>query len=96
MWSAEQLPEEEQEAPGKLDLWIEKHFAGETAEKIILYTAVVIVIAFAIFLFSSSPPCSPACWHISSPWALAWLGGGNAPSRRFPRLSLAELQTEGN
>jgi uncharacterized protein YqhQ len=55
MWSAEQLPEEEQEDPSKLDLWIKKHFSGETAEKIILYTAVVIGIGIAVFLFSLVP-----------------------------------------
>lgn len=55
MWSAEQLPEEEREEPDKLDLWIKKHFSGETAEKIILYTAVVLGIGLAVFLFSFIP-----------------------------------------
>ena len=41
-WSAEQQPEDEQGEPDKFDLWIQKHFSDETAEKIILYTAVVL------------------------------------------------------
>ena len=44
-WSAEQQPEDEQGEPDKFDLWIQKHFSDETAEKIILYTAVVLGIA---------------------------------------------------
>jgi uncharacterized protein YqhQ len=55
MWSAEQLPEEEQGEPGWLDRWIEKHFSSETAEKLIIYVAVVLGIAFAVLLFSFVP-----------------------------------------
>ncbi len=54
-WSAEQLPEEEQGEPDKLDLWIQKHFSNETAEKIILTLAVVLGIALAVGLFALLP-----------------------------------------
>ncbi len=54
-WSAEQLPEDEQEEPGKFDLWVAKHFSGETAEKIVIYTAVVLGIALAVGLFALLP-----------------------------------------
>ena len=47
-WSAEQQPEDEQGEPDKFDLWIQKHFSDETAEKIILYTAVVLGIALLV------------------------------------------------
>ena len=55
LWSAEQLPEDEQAEPGKLDLWIEAHFSSEKAEKIIIYTAAVIGIGFSVLLFSILP-----------------------------------------
>ena len=54
-WSAEQQPEDEQGEPDKFDLWIQKHFSGETAEKIILYTAVVLGIALSVGLFALLP-----------------------------------------
>ncbi|MBQ3275450.1 MAG: DUF1385 domain-containing protein [Oscillospiraceae bacterium] len=54
-WSAEQLPEDEQGEPSKFDLWVEKHFSGETAEKIIIYTAVVLGIVLAVGLFALLP-----------------------------------------
>jgi uncharacterized protein YqhQ len=55
IWSAEQLPEEEQEEPDKLETWIRKHFPDDKAEKLVIYTAVVIGIAFAVLLFSLMP-----------------------------------------
>ena len=55
LWSAEQLPEEEQEEPGKLDLWIQAHFPGDKAEKVIIYSAAVIGILFSVLLFSILP-----------------------------------------
>ncbi len=55
MWSAEQLPEEEQGEPDKFDLWVQKHFSGEAAEKIIIYSAVVLGILLAVVLFSLLP-----------------------------------------
>ena len=54
-WSAEQLPEEEQEQPDKLEQWIQKHFPNETAEKIIVYIAVVLGIALSVGLFALLP-----------------------------------------
>ncbi len=55
MWSAEQLPEDEQGEPDKFDLWVQKHFSGEAAEKIIITVAVVLGIGLAIVLFSLLP-----------------------------------------
>ena len=54
-WSAEQLPEDEQGEPSKFDLWIQNHFSGEAAEKIIIYTAVVLGIVLAVGLFALLP-----------------------------------------
>ena len=55
MWSAEQLPEEDQGEPDKLELWIQKHFPGETAEKMIVTLAVVLGIALSVGLFALLP-----------------------------------------
>ena len=55
MWSAEQLPEEEQGEPDKLELWIQKHFPNETAEKLIIYLAVALGIAMSVGLFALLP-----------------------------------------
>ena len=54
-WSAEQLPEDEQGEPDKFDLWVQKHFSSETAEKIIIYTAVVLGVVLAVGLFALLP-----------------------------------------
>lgn len=54
-YSAEQLPEEEQGEPDKLDLWIEAHFSDETAQKLIIGIAVVLGIALSLFLFLFLP-----------------------------------------
>ncbi|MBR2831724.1 MAG: DUF1385 domain-containing protein [Oscillospiraceae bacterium] len=54
-YSADQLPEEEQEEPSKLDLWIEKHIGGAAAEKMIVGIAVVIGIAISVGLFILLP-----------------------------------------
>jgi len=55
MFSAEQMPEEEQEAPSKLDQWIEKRFGGEKAEKMIITLAVIIGAAISVGLFILLP-----------------------------------------
>ena len=55
MWSAEQLPEEEQGEPDKFDLWVQKHFPGDTANKIIIYAAVVLGMVLAVGLFVLLP-----------------------------------------
>ena len=54
-WSAEQLPEEEQEEPSKFDKWIEEKVGGEKAEKIIIGLAVVLGIALSVGLFVLLP-----------------------------------------
>ena len=54
-FSADQLPEDMQEQPGKLDLWIERHFSDETAQKIIIGIAVVLGIALSLLLFLLLP-----------------------------------------
>lgn len=54
-FSADQLPEDMQEQPGKLDLWIERHFSDETAQKIIIGIAVVLGIALSLVLFLLLP-----------------------------------------
>jgi len=55
MWSAEQLPEEEQEEPDKLELWLRKHFPDDRAEKAIIAFAVVLGILLSVGLFSVLP-----------------------------------------
>ena len=54
-FSADQLPEDMQEEPDKIDLWIEKHFSNETAQKLIIGIAVVLGIALSLFLFLFMP-----------------------------------------
>lgn len=54
-FSADQLPEDMQEEPDKIDLWIEKHFSNETAQKLIIGIAVVLGIALSLFLFLFLP-----------------------------------------
>ena len=55
MFSAEQMPEEEQEEPSKFDTWVEKRVGSEKAEKIVIGIAVVIGIALSIGLFMLLP-----------------------------------------
>ena len=54
-YSAQFLPEEEQEEPSKLDLWIEKKFGMEKAEKIVIGVAMVLGLALSIGLFILLP-----------------------------------------
>ena len=54
-YSAQFLPEEEQEEPSKLDLWIEKKFGMEKAEKIVIGVAMVLGLALALGLFVVIP-----------------------------------------
>ena len=54
-FSAEQLPEDMQEEPDKIDLWIEKHFSDETAQKLIIGIAVVLGIGLSLLLFLFLP-----------------------------------------
>ena len=55
MYSADKMPEEEQEEPSKFDLWLEAKLGSEKAEKIIISIAVVLGIAFSIGLFFLLP-----------------------------------------
>ena len=54
-YSASLLPEEEQEEPSKLDLWLEKKLGNEKAEKIVIGMAAVMGVALAIALFILLP-----------------------------------------
>ncbi len=54
-YSAQFMPEEEQEEPSKLDKWIEEHFSSETAEKLIIGLAVVLGVGLAVVLFFMLP-----------------------------------------
>ncbi len=54
-WSAEQLPEEEQGEPDKLEKWINAHFSESAAEKIIIYVAVGLGIVLSVGLFALLP-----------------------------------------
>ena len=77
-WSAEQQPEDEQSEPDKFDLWIQKHFSSETAEKIILYTAVVLGIALSVGLLRCFRHFSPV-----SSTGLSRSASGAASSKVF-------------
>lgn len=54
-WSAELLPEEEQEQPSKFDMWLEKKLGGEKAQKAVIAVAVVLGVCLAIGLFVLLP-----------------------------------------
>ncbi len=54
-YSAEFIPEDEQEEPGKFDKWIEEKFGWEKAQKIILAIAVVLGLGLAVALFTLLP-----------------------------------------
>ena len=54
-YSADLIPAEEQGEPDKFDVWVEKHFEAEKAQKIIIGAAVVMGIALALFLFIFLP-----------------------------------------
>ncbi|MCD7853075.1 MAG: DUF1385 domain-containing protein [Oscillospiraceae bacterium] len=54
-YSAELLPEEEQEEPDKLDLWLEKHLGSERTSQAVIAVALVLGVALAIGLFVLLP-----------------------------------------
>ena len=54
-YSASLLPEDQQEEPGKLDLWIEKHFSNETAQKLIIGVAMIMGLGLSLMLFLFLP-----------------------------------------
>lgn len=55
MRSADLAPEEYQEEPSKLDLWLEKHLGSETFQKVIVGLAVFLGMAMSIGLFFLLP-----------------------------------------
>jgi len=55
MFSADQMPEEEQEEPTKFDIWLDEKFGSEKAEKAIISISVVIGVAFSVVLFMLLP-----------------------------------------
>lgn len=54
-YSASLLPEEEQEKPGKFDLWLEKHLDSEKAERAVIGFAAVLGVLLAVALFVLLP-----------------------------------------
>jgi len=54
-FSAECIPEEEQEEPTKFDAWIEKKLGSEKAEKVIITIAVILGVALSVGLFILLP-----------------------------------------
>lgn len=54
-YSANLLPEDEQESENKFDLWIENHFTEEKSQKVITYTAVILGVLLAVLLFTFLP-----------------------------------------
>ena len=54
-YSAELLPEDEQEQPSKFDLWVEKKFGAEGAQKILIGVAVFLGICLSVGLFILLP-----------------------------------------
>ena len=55
VYSAEQMPEEEQEEPTKFDQWVEKKLGSDKADKALIGIAVVIGVALSIGLFILLP-----------------------------------------
>ena len=55
MFSADFMPEEEQEEPTKFDLWVEEKLGSEKAEKALIYFSVVLGIAISVGLFILLP-----------------------------------------
>jgi len=55
MFSAELMPEEEQEEPSRFEAWIDRKFGNESAEKFIVALSVVLGIALAVGLFMLLP-----------------------------------------
>ncbi len=54
-WSADFLPEEEQEQPSKFDLWVEKKLGSEKAQQVLIAIAVALGICLAVGLFVLLP-----------------------------------------
>ena len=54
-YSASLSPIEEEGEPDKIDQWIEAHFEGDTAQKLVIAVGVVLGIALSLFLFIFLP-----------------------------------------
>jgi len=54
-FSAECIPEEEQEEPSRFDKWVEKRFGSEKAEKALVTFAVILGVALSVGLFILTP-----------------------------------------
>lgn len=54
-YSASLLPEDQQEEPSKMDIWLEKKLGSEKAEKAVMGLALLLGLALAIFLFVFLP-----------------------------------------
>ena len=55
MYSADKMPEEEQEVQSRFDMWIEAKLGNEKAEKVIITIAVVVGLVFSVGLFILLP-----------------------------------------
>ncbi len=55
MFSADYFPEDDLAKPSKFDLWIEKHFSGERAQKLATALAVVLSLGLTVGLFFLLP-----------------------------------------
>ena len=55
MFSADQMPEEDQEEPTKFEKWIDEKFGSEKAEKALITFSVILGIGFSIGLFILLP-----------------------------------------
>lgn len=54
-WSAEFMPDEDQEQPSKFDIWLEEKLGSEKAEKIVMSMAMVLGVLLAVGLFVLLP-----------------------------------------
>ncbi len=68
-YSAEFLPEDEQEEPDKIDLWLQKHLSSENAEKAIIAVSVTFGIVLAVGLFILLPT-------VIAGFFAKWVGNG--------------------
>ncbi|MBR4869674.1 MAG: DUF1385 domain-containing protein [Oscillospiraceae bacterium] len=55
MFSADYFPDEPSAKPSKVDQWIEKHFSGETAQKVTVAVAVTLALLMTVGLFFFLP-----------------------------------------
>ena len=55
MFSADQIPDDEQEEPSKFENWVNKRFGDEAAKNILVTVAAVLGIGFSVLLFMILP-----------------------------------------